>query len=157
MPRTRRAASIEAIILGCLILLTVGLRVYRLDDEALWYDEIAVWQYVDAPTFTAHIKEARGFDPPLVPLHYAVQYGWASFFSESVYAARFVPVLLSAAVVVVLYLLGRMLFGVWAGAVASLLFFGFECAHHVRSGIASVRTVSSSGSHVLVQLQTYVP
>jgi len=105
-------------ILSAIILLALGLRLYRLDAQSLWNDEgssVALAQR-DLPTIT---RNAAGDIHP--PLYYYLLHFWVSLAGHSEFALRSFSALAGVALVGGTYLLGRRLFGLPTAIIAALI------------------------------------
>ena len=103
--------------LGMLLVMAValGLRLYGIHGESAWYDETVSLRFLDAPSLFDFLKSERALDPPMMPLYFAIQYGWGRLFGTDVATVRLLSVLFSVCTVPMVYLIGRRLFGRVAG------------------------------------------
>ena len=97
-----------------------SLRVYRIQTEAMWYDEISSYEHLDAPSLSEFLTRERVNDAAMLPLYFTVEYYWANAIGGSVLTVRALSVLCGMATLVMLYFLGRHLHGHTAGLVAAL-------------------------------------
>ncbi|MBN1659989.1 MAG: glycosyltransferase family 39 protein [Anaerolineae bacterium] len=115
---SRRTATVAA-LLGAVTLLAMGLRLYALDAQSLWYDEgFSVYlASMDLGEITA--RTAADIQPPL---YYYLLHGWMRLFGDGEVAVRGLSVLLGVLTVPLIYLAGRALFeNESAGLLAALL------------------------------------
>jgi uncharacterized membrane protein len=99
-------------------LLGVGLRLYRLDAQSLWYDEgISAHQLTRS---YAEIVAAAGLDTH-PPLYYWTLKAWAGLFGATEVGLRSLSVFWGGAAVVLTWLIGRRAFGSLVGWCAALL------------------------------------
>jgi len=101
-----------------IILLALGLRLYRLDAQSLWNDEgtsVALAQR-DLPTIT---RNAAGDIHP--PLYYYLLHVWVRLVGPSEFAVRSLSALAGVALVGGTYLLGRRLFDPPTALIAALV------------------------------------
>jgi len=106
--------------LGAVLAVSLGLRLWHLDDQSIWYDEgwsIHLAQL--SPRQALALIASPGHTHP--PGYYALLMGWVRIFGDSVFAVRGFSVALGVANVVLLYLLGRDLFGKPTGLIAAAL------------------------------------
>ncbi|MCS6790393.1 MAG: glycosyltransferase family 39 protein [Bacteroidia bacterium] len=98
-------------------LLTLGIRLYRIELAPLWLDEAFSWAVAQThPAFIISYLQ-QGHNPPLweLLLHF-----WMKVFGDSEAALRGLPALLSASTASLLFLLGYYTAGLWAGSTAAL-------------------------------------
>ena len=106
------------LVLSVILLLALGLRLYRLDAQSLWNDEgtsVALAQR-DLPTIT---RNAAGDIHP--PLYYYLLHFWIRLAGQGEFAVRSLSVLAGVALVGGAYLLGRRLFGLPTAILAALI------------------------------------
>lgn len=106
--------------LFALLAIGLALRLYQIDSEALWYDEISSYGFLDAPNLLEFFRQERTLDAAMLPVYFTAEYAWYRFVGESVLAMRLLSLLAGMATILVVYLLGRRLYGHWAGFVAGL-------------------------------------
>lgn len=113
-----RTATLAAV--AALTLFGAALRVFRVGFDDYWIDEVA------------SIQTAQGYSIlglflrlPFVDRHpglfYSLLKGWLAVFGEAEAVTRLLPVVLGIATLPAMYLLGKRLFGVEAGLVATAL------------------------------------
>jgi mannosyltransferase len=101
-----------------LILLTAfALRLYRLDHQELWGDE-AHSAYVSKLPLPSTISPRTETNPPL---YHFLLYLWVKLTGSSVFALRFLSLILGLLTVPLVYRLARLAFGVPVGLLAALL------------------------------------
>lgn len=115
-----RALIANACVLLVILVLAAALRLYRLDDESLWYDEVVSVQVLDAQTFAGFLEQERVLDPAIVPLYFFLEYQWWHHVSASEYGLRIFSVILGLATIVTVWWLGTNIFSPKAGAIAAL-------------------------------------
>ncbi len=100
------------------MLLAFGLRVWRLDFQALWWDEgISVFlAHQDVPAILAN--RASDVHPPL---YFLLLSGWVRLAGSSAWAARFLSVAAGTLCLPLLFQLGRRLANRSTGALAALI------------------------------------
>ncbi len=118
----RGSTTLSVAALALLVLLTLlalGLRLYRLDGQSLWYDEaFSVYlARMDLTEITA--RTAADIQPPL---YYYLLHGWIQLFGDSEFSVRSLSALFGIMSVPLAYLLAGQLFrGRLAGLLAALL------------------------------------
>ncbi len=114
----RKAGWREALVVLALFALALGLRLYDLTGESLWYDETySVWTAVmdiGSPRVLWEMKVE-------FPAYYWFLHIWVRLFGASDLSVRLVGAILGALTVLPVYALGRRLFDRPTGAVAALL------------------------------------
>lgn len=113
-----RRQSLAAGLLLLILLLSLGLRFYRLGAQSLWNDEgtsVAVAQR----SFATIARDAANDIHP--PLYYWILSGWIRLCGIGEAAVRSLSALLGVVLVALTYLLGRFVAGCWTGLAAALL------------------------------------
>ncbi|MCU0495697.1 MAG: glycosyltransferase family 39 protein, partial [Chloroflexaceae bacterium] len=105
------------LLLGCILLLGALLRVYQLDRESYWVDEI-ITLGVAREGLLAIIEEAVGGRPPV---YFLLSHVWLQLFGTAETATRLMPALISIASLPLLYMVGQQLFGRRIALIATLL------------------------------------
>lgn len=107
-------------ILLVVVLLAVMLRLYRIEDESLWYDEAVSVQYIEAPSFAEFFEQERVLDPAVVPVYFILEYFWWHYVSATEYGLRLLSIGMGLLTVVAVWWLGRNIYSARAGTVAAL-------------------------------------
>lgn len=122
IPMRQRLATGQLLLPGALLAvfgLALGLRLWNLGKESLWFDEALSVQIASLPRKDIGIDvRIREQIPPLY--HYILHY-WIERIGTTEFIVRFPSVLFGLGAMVVIYHLGRELFGVWEGVIAALL------------------------------------
>ncbi len=105
-------------ILIAILLLGFGLRVYRLADKGIWFDE--GWSSWMARKSLVGIAERTAYDTH-PPLYFWVLHAWRAGSGDSEFGLRFLSVAVGVFTVAATYLLGRTVAGRGPGALAALL------------------------------------
>ena len=105
-------------LLFFILLLALALRLYNIDAQSLWNDEGTSVAVAQRSLVTIARDAAQDIHPPL---YYWLLSGWVRLFGTSEAAVRALSALLGVILVVVVYLLGCLLAGHWAGLAAALL------------------------------------
>ena len=107
------------LLIACLIVLVgFGLRVYRLDNKDVWWDE--GWGMVLARMpLGESLRQTASDEHP--PLYYWSLHIWRQMAGERPFAVRFPSVLAGTVILVVLYRVGRRMGGTQVGLLAALL------------------------------------
>ena len=114
-----RGSVTTVLLLLAIAMLALGLRLYRLDNQSLWYDEgFSVYlARMDLDEITS--RTAADIQPPL---YYYLLHGWILLFGDSEWALRALSVLFGVLTVPVIYGVARLLFrSRAAGLLAALL------------------------------------
>ena len=102
-----------------IVLAGVALRLFRLDHQSLWYDEIFSLAASGGSWLQMHALLVEDVVHP--PLHYYILHAWMSFFGVTAEQARLVSVIFGALSVGALYLLAKELFNRRTAVIASIL------------------------------------
>ncbi len=128
--RLREAAAVTLVLLAA-----AGIRLISLPNEAVWHDEIATLEFLDAPSLIEFLKQAHAVTPA-PPLYSITQYCWSRLFGDSVLALRLLSLGYGLAGLTALYGLGRALFGHRAALIAaawmSLVFWHIYHSQEIR-------------------------
>lgn len=109
-----------ALLIGILCA-AAALRLYRIQDEPVWFDEAVSTAALDQPSLGSFFEEFRANDPTAMPLYFTLEYVVASVTGGGIVAVRVMSVALSLLTIFLVYLLGRHFFGGTAGLVAAAL------------------------------------
>ncbi|MFC4544128.1 glycosyltransferase family 39 protein [Halosolutus amylolyticus] len=101
-------------------LVAASLRLFRLESESYWLDEVVSVTIVTSNAPIELLVSVPGNDPH-PPLYYLLLSGWTAIFGTSELATRLLSALVGVATVVVCYGVGRRLFDREVGAIAALL------------------------------------
>jgi len=115
----QRVEANRAVLLGLIICLAFGLRLYRLGYQELRGDE-AFGVLFSTQTPREIVSETLRTVEPHPPLDYVLLHGWMSFAGDSEFAVRFPSAVAGALTVAMAYALARRMFGRTAGVWASL-------------------------------------
>jgi len=132
------------VFLALMIALALFIRVHGISRESVWWDEFSSVVHLDPPeeframpgfeqwearvghkyspdfmTFWRHLPETS---PQRFPFFYFLEYIWNRYVSASPDSLRIISLAFSMLTLLVLYLLGRDLFGATAGLIAALCF-----------------------------------
>jgi 4-amino-4-deoxy-L-arabinose transferase-like glycosyltransferase len=108
------------LVLLNITLLGLMLRLYRLDEQSVWFDELNSLLIDSTAGFSAFMRHIRMVSPDHVPLYYVLMYLWGKYISLDPVTMRMVSIAFACATIPVVFLIGRRTFGVWAGLVAAL-------------------------------------
>ncbi len=121
LPLSRSARPQNLLTTGLLLLvllLAVALRFYRLDAQSLWNDEGTSVAMAQRDLATITRDAAYDIHPPL---YYWLLSAWVRLFGPSEVAVRSLSALLGVALVALIYPLGYLLAGRWAGLASAFL------------------------------------
>ncbi len=104
-------------ILILLLLTAFSLRLYRLDHQEIWGDE-AHSAYVASLPLLSAVSPRTETNPPL---YHLLLYFWVKLTGSSVFALRFLSLVLGVLTVSLVYRLARLAFGELVGFLAALL------------------------------------
>jgi 4-amino-4-deoxy-L-arabinose transferase-like glycosyltransferase len=107
------------VILLLLMCLAFAVRTYRLDEQSLWWDDYNGLAHLTKSGFVDVMDESRRMNPEGAPLYHAVQYVASLVIGNSEIAHRLFNVCLNVLTLVIIFGLGRNLFGTLAGLVAA--------------------------------------
>ncbi|WP_165064239.1 glycosyltransferase family 39 protein [Paludisphaera rhizosphaerae] len=110
-PRLLRWALIGAVALG--------LRLYRLDDRSLWFDEIVTIRTAREPSVAQLVQTLDRIDGSRAPLHPLLLHGWMRAFGDSSVSARLLSVALGVATVALVLAQGRWAWSDRVGEIAA--------------------------------------
>lgn len=108
-------------LLFLLMALGLGLRLLGLGESA-YYDEVWSMAFLDAPGLAEFWRLQYASDPPslLAPIYPSLLYGWGRLAGVSLVHARLFSVFFGTLTIPVVFSIGRRLFGLRAGLLASL-------------------------------------
>ncbi len=109
----------KLILMIFLTLVAYGLRIYHLDFQSLWRDEVDSIRFGlrDLPALLANFKTPGENGP----LYYLALHFWVNMTGTSAFAARFFSLLFGVILVPMLYVLGCRLLGTAGGVIAAIL------------------------------------
>lgn len=110
---------LEALLLGAILLAALALRLYGLEKNSLWFDELYQVQLSRGPVF-ATLKAVLG-DNAAVPIHSLITHLVYVHIGQSEGILRMPTVLWGTASVALIYFLGRRMFDKTAGFLAAAL------------------------------------
>ncbi|MFM1922125.1 MAG: hypothetical protein RLZZ303_3759, partial [Candidatus Hydrogenedentota bacterium] len=90
--------------LGLIVLLGFALRMHRLGEQSIWFDEALSLAWLHEPDFLSFIRHQFQMGWSLVPAYYVLEYYWAQWIGSSVYSIRVLGVLLNTAAIPLLFL-----------------------------------------------------
>ncbi len=112
-------AAATAVVLAIVMFAGLGLRVHRLDEQSVWWDDYNSLAYLDAPSLDAYMAVMEEVNAEHVPLYFMLQYGWGQLVGKSPLAVRGFSILMGMLAVALLFWLGTEAFGWRAGAIAA--------------------------------------
>jgi len=116
-------------LLLALMLAALFLRLWKLDTESPWGDEVASLRCLDAQSLTEYLRREREADPMMMPAYFTLQYLWSRVAGTTPYQVRLLSILFGALAIPLLYALGRRIAGAAAGIMAA--FFLTISLYHV--------------------------
>lgn len=116
-----RRNSVILLLLG-ILLLGLGLRLYCLTKEDIWYDEAVTIKAAEMPLpEMIHFTLRPSHDTSFPPVYYILMKGWVDMFGDSPAAVRMVSVLCGTFTILAIYGIGRILFNEKYGLYLGLL------------------------------------
>jgi 4-amino-4-deoxy-L-arabinose transferase-like glycosyltransferase len=112
--------SVVALI--AIFAIALVMRLYRLEQQSIWYDELISVRCHGAEGLGAQFGLFRLANPDCTPLYLIIQYLWSIPFGLVPWNLRLLPVLINVLCVPVIYLIGRDVFGKKAGLLGALFF-----------------------------------
>lgn len=98
------------------------LRVYRLNEQSLWYDDYGGYVNVLEPTFRLFWRAIFGIgsvNSEHVPLYFLAQFVWSRLVGDSPNMMRGLSIVMGVATIPIVYVAGRQTFGHLAGGIAA--------------------------------------
>ena len=115
--------NIQLFAFGLLIvLLAFGVRIYKISDESVWWDEYSSLVHINSDSLKEFIYLNPLYDPATMPVYYVLEYLFWHYVSPSILGLRLFSILLSVITIPVLFLIGRKLNLEKIGLVAGLFF-----------------------------------
>ena len=60
--------------------MSLGVRLYRMDEESLWYDELCSVRYLGEENLGTFLRAQQRAATPMVPFYFILEYGWWQVF-----------------------------------------------------------------------------
>lgn len=96
---------------AALLLVAVSLRVYRLQEESIWFDEsVSARQLTPDVSLGDYLESVRKLDPTVDPLYFSLLLAWSKMFGCSAWACRSLSIALGSISIVFVYLAGLEFF-----------------------------------------------
>jgi 4-amino-4-deoxy-L-arabinose transferase-like glycosyltransferase len=108
-----------SILLGTTALVGFALRLFRLDSQSVWYDEVFALSVSRMPFAQMHKALIQDLVHP--PLHYYALHGWFRAFGFGVFQARLLSALFGTLAIVMIYVLADYLFDRRAAILSAVL------------------------------------
>jgi 4-amino-4-deoxy-L-arabinose transferase-like glycosyltransferase len=144
------AGRATLLLLGSIVLLGLGIRLYGLTSYGIWFDEAYHIALIQQPTVGAMLDAVLS-NPPSDPLYVLILRPWVALFGSSDGAVRLLSVLFSTATIPATYALGRVLAGRAAGLLGALFFalspyaveLGQEAALYALAALATTAALAA--------------
>lgn len=107
-------------LLVLVLLLAIGLRLYRLDQQSITFDEFNALVHAPDATLSEYLAFTGRSNLDHMPLYFVLVYGWTSLAGAGPLGLRLTSVFLGCLMVAAVYLAGRRLYGHGAGLIAAL-------------------------------------
>ena len=114
-----RTISKYSIALLVIVLIGVFLRVYHLDAQSLWVDE--VYDFLLANISVKSIVVMSLVTEVATPQDHLLLHLWMTLFGTSLFALRFLSLIFGVFAILMIYLLGRRLFNEEVGLISALI------------------------------------
>lgn len=108
-------------LLAAIVALGAFVRLYRISEQSVWWDDYNSIAYLGAPTLSDYLSIVEDMNEMHVPLYFVAQYYWGHAFGTSPVSIRLLTILVGLLAIPLLYVLGRDTFGRNAGLAAALL------------------------------------
>jgi mannosyltransferase len=152
-----RRSTFRYLVLGLVLLLALGLRLYRLDAQSFWYDEGNTARVVER-SVPLILKAAEGDIHP--PGYYLLLHYWRALAGDSEYALRLVSAFCGVLTAALTYSLGRRMLGWAAGlggaflaAVSPLsVYYSQEARMYMLLGL-----LATASTYFLLRLSAFRP
>ena len=119
LPESRR----DWLALGCVVVVAICARIFRLGLDSFWLDEAASWWFASRPL--AEQWQQIPFYEPHPPLYYGLLWLWSRVFGEGEAALRSLSAVANVLTIPLIYCIGRLAIkgdgGKWVGLVAGML------------------------------------
>ena len=119
LPPAPSSAATGAWPLAAVVLLALALRLFGLDAQSLWVDEVVTWKGAQLPL--GDLLSLRSYYAMAHSLYFAMMHGVLSVLGDGETVLRLPSVFFGAASVPLLYLIGKDWFGHRVGLAAALL------------------------------------
>jgi hypothetical protein len=121
------------LLLALIVLMGLGLRLYRLDEESVDHEEFISVSHLDAPGLIPFVRDASRHYPFSVPLPFVFEYLWSRMFGRDIYHVRLLFVCVGLLCIPLLYSLTRYFYqgSPWASAagLVAAFFFALSPVH----------------------------
>jgi len=112
--------------IGLLFCIALGiglfLRVHNLDMQSVWSDELVAMHFDKNVSFSEYWGRIRAYNPDHMPIYFLMAYAWGEIAGGEPYHARLFSIAIGLAAALMVYPMGRRLFGPAAGLVAFVIF-----------------------------------
>lgn len=100
------------------MVMAFGLRVYRIDETSVWFDEFNALLHDTNATFTQYMDYVSTLNPDHLPLYFAFIFVWMKYLGGSVLGLRMVSITLGCLTIVPLYAFAGRIYSRKAGHIA---------------------------------------
>src|SRR5262249_6070059 len=107
------------VIPACIVLFGLALRLYRLDHQSYWGDEVFTLALIKLPWAGMHAAMVKDVVHP--PLHYYLLHEWCRMFGLGTLQGRLLSVIFGTLAIPALYFLAKLLFNRETALVSALL------------------------------------
>lgn len=109
----------DSILLAMLVIIGLGLRIYRLEDVSPWCDDFGSVVGLKSQDLATYLSAIRFVSPDHVPGYHVVLYLWSKLMGSSLLSWRLLSIVCGTATIPALYLASRRYFGTRAGLIAA--------------------------------------
>jgi len=113
--------SISLLLLLAIVVPGSALRLYGIDKESFWLDEMASVRISASPLPGPFITQLRSDDPYHPPLYFLILRGWRALVGDGEAKLRLLSALFGVLTLPIIYIVGASLFDRRAGLIAALL------------------------------------
>lgn len=115
-----RPGRAELALLGVILALGAGLRLFRLDFQSLWNDELSSWARSNQETLSEVVRRAADRDVH-PPAHHALLFFVERYLGDSEWWLRFPSAIFGTGLILAVYLIGRRIYSGREGVIAAAL------------------------------------
>ena len=129
-PQAKRLSRKDWLIVFGLLAVALAIRLFHLNYESLWFDELWTWKVANQPDLRTLMTTGLQEDVHL-PSYFVIVYWFMKWFGDSETVIRMPSVIFSALAAPALFLLGRRILNARVGLIAaSLLILDYQSIHY---------------------------
>ena len=116
-----RTTLLQIASLIALLLVALGVRLYKIESESVWFDECVTYLALEKHLSPMGFFRAEAYyDPATVPVYFGSAYIWYNLGFTSIIGMRVLSLIAGMTTIVVMYAFGRRLFGHIGGMTVAL-------------------------------------